>query len=196
MPMKKVIFTTGVLFLFLACYRDTQTPGPYYVSHSPGSTGGSADVIWWTILYVAAGTKKLITEGLPVPVCTGSIVENDGKRPIPDALVVLRVPRAGKMFMARSQADGSFTINVKEWWTGTVDIQITALATFHGRAMTITGQKSCRNLVLTLPALSGKEWEAFRDSYIKPVIASSHGPMWDVDAQSRGEVESFAKVLY
>lgn len=130
------------------------------------------------------------------PICTGIVVDSDRKQPIQGACVMIRVPQISKMVIVNTPKDGSFNVDLKKRWAGSREIQITALAKMHGRGVIIGGRGSCRNLVLELPRLSEREWHAYRDEYIQPVVKSSIVPMWDVDSQSQEELKSFTRILY
>jgi len=195
---KRVLGICLICGLFCGCYHYYQ-PEELFVTpiREPNyaSQGNIAEGVMWAVVAVGEGILHLGTVGLPFT-CAGIIVETDGKRPLPGALVMVRSLRSGKMVMATTQNDGSFVLRLKKWGAGPPDVQITALAKMHGRAVTIAGREYCQNLTMELPVLSDKEWHAFRDKYVNPVITAAKGPMWDVDAQSREELESFAKVLY
>jgi len=203
----RVLIASLIFVLICSCYNQSRPIqlqpvfSPNRRSEYPGQSsyighqGGYEEAFIWTALYVTANIGYLATEGLKEPFCTGVVVETDGKRPLPGALVMVRIPKSGKMFMVATQKDGSFNINLRKRWTGSQEVQITALAKQHGQAVTITGRENCQDLVLELPLLSEEEWQAFQEKYINPTIAAAKGPMWDVDAQSKEELDSFAKIL-
>jgi len=193
--MKNKIFIASLIcVLCFACYYQSRPKEPVILPN-PGYQGGYVDAFLWTALYVVDNIAYLAAEGLKEPFCTGVVKEMDGKQPLSGALVMVRIPKSGKMFMVNTQKDGSFNINLRKLWAGSQEVQITALAKQHGRAVTIAGREYCQDLVLELPLLSEKEWQAFQDKYVDPIIASAKGPMWDVDVQSREELDSFAKTL-